>query len=158
MFHLCQLDTTRIHRQANGTLWRFTALPDGKFLCSCNCTEYDGQPVGRIFRIHDDGSLDTTFQTDVNIGNVSAYYSMDDGRVLVGGNFRKASDPDQLLQLVRFLSDGSLDPTFNNYMYFGMAEGLNSTPNVLDIVPWHADKFFIAGVFRNVDGETRGGI
>ncbi|MCB0763639.1 MAG: hypothetical protein KDB84_02970, partial [Flavobacteriales bacterium] len=51
------LDTTRTHRQANGMLWNFTALPDGKFLCSCTCTQYDGQPVDRLFRIHADGSL-----------------------------------------------------------------------------------------------------
>ena len=152
------LDTTRIHRQANGLLWRFTALPDGKFLCSCNCSVYDGQPVGRIFRIHEDGSLDTTFQTDVNSGSVAAYYPLADGRVLVGGNFRRAAEPDQILQFVRFMPDGSLDPSFNNFMYFGVADGLNSIPKVTNIVYWQDDMYFVMGVFRNVDGETRGGI
>ena len=152
------LDTTRIHRQANGPMWNFTALPDGKFLCSCSCTEYDGQPVGRVFRIHADGSLDTTFQTDINTGNIFAYHPLEDGRVLVGGNFRSAFDPDQVLQFVRFMPDGSLDPSFNNYMYFGVADGLNGVPKVTNIIPWHDDKYFVMGFFRNVDGDTRGGI
>ncbi len=135
-----------------------SALPDGKFLCSCNCTQYDGQPVGRVFRIHEDGALDTTFQTDVNTGSVSSFYPLDNGRVLVGGNFRRAAEPDQILQLVRFMPNGSLDPTFNNYMYFGVADGVNSNPKVTNIVPWHDDKYFVMGAFRNVDGETRSGI
>src|SRR5690606_15029745 len=96
------LDTTRIHRQANGTMWDCTALPEGKFICSCSCTTYDGQPVSRVFRIHEDGSLDTTFTTDIYAGSIREYHNYADGRVLIGGNFRKASDPQDTLHLVRF--------------------------------------------------------
>ncbi len=152
------LDTTRIHRQANGPMWNFTALPDGKFLCSCSCTEYEGQPVGRVFRIHADGSLDTTFQTDVFTGNIRAHHPLPDGRVIIGGDFRVASAPDILYQLVRLMPDGSFDPTFNNDLVFGLADGLNGAPRVSRIVPWQDDKYFVTGTFRNVNGETRGGI
>ena len=152
------LDTTRIHRQANGPMWNFTALPDGKFLCSCSCTEYEGQPVGRVFRIHADGSFDTTFQTDVFTGNIRAHHPLPDGRVIIGGDFRVASAPDILYQLVRLMPDGSFDPTFNNDLVFGLADGLNGAPRVSRIVPWQDDKYFVTGTFRNVNGETRGGI
>ena len=33
------LDTTRIHRNANGPIYAFKELPDGKFICTCNCTQ-----------------------------------------------------------------------------------------------------------------------
>ncbi|HRW90311.1 MAG TPA: hypothetical protein P5027_10200, partial [Flavobacteriales bacterium] len=106
------LDTTRVHRNANGPIWGFKELPDGKFICSCSCTQYEGQPVSRLFRVHADGALDTTFQTGVNWGNIFAYHPLPDGRVYVGGRYKRATAPNDTLFLARFLPDGSLDPTF----------------------------------------------
>ncbi|MBK7556771.1 MAG: delta-60 repeat domain-containing protein [Flavobacteriales bacterium] len=68
------LDTTKVHRQSNGIMWEFKELPDGKFICSCSCTQYEGQPVDKVFRVYPDGTLDTTFHTGINMGNIYAYH------------------------------------------------------------------------------------
>ncbi|MBZ0205398.1 MAG: hypothetical protein K8H89_03665 [Flavobacteriales bacterium] len=151
------LDTTRTHRQANGPLWEFSEMPDGRFICTCSCSQYDGQPVDKLFRIEADGALDTSFHTDVNYGNIYTYSPLADGRVLVGGNFKRAAAPDEVLQLVRLLPDGSLDPTFDNHHQFGIGE-LSGIPKPSGIIPWGTDKYFIAGHYQEVDGEPRGGL
>ncbi len=152
------LDTTRIHRQSNGFMWDFTALPDGKFLCSCSCTMYEGQPVDRVFRIHADGALDTTFQSGINWGNIYAYHPLPDGRVYVGGRFKRAEVPNDTLYIVRLMPDGSLDPSFNNHNSLSTSDGITAYPKVTNIVPWYDGSIFAMGVMRHVNGQTRGGI
>ena len=152
------LDTTRIHRQANGVMWDFTALPDGKFLCSCSCTEYEGQPVDRVFRIHPDGTLDTTFHSGINWGIIFSYLPLPDGRVYVGGRFKRAAAPEDTLYLVRLMPDGSLDAAFNNDNDLGLGGVLSPSPQVNSIVPWEQDRLFVAGHFRSVNDATRGGL
>ncbi|MBK6754450.1 MAG: delta-60 repeat domain-containing protein [Flavobacteriales bacterium] len=87
------LDTTKVHRQSNGIMWEFKELPDGKFICSCSCTQYEGQPVDKVFRVYPDGTLDTTFHTGINMGNIYAYHPLPDGRVLLGGSFPAPRTP-----------------------------------------------------------------
>jgi uncharacterized delta-60 repeat protein len=153
------LDTTRVHRQSNGTMWDLAELPDGEFICSCSCSQYESHAVDRIFRVEADGALDTTFHTGVYTGIVHDYYPLADGRVLVGGNYRRSAAPEDTLYLARFLPDGSLDPDFN-IPHFGR-EGGNWYPNgtaVLDVFPFGADRFIVAGQFTTVNGSWRKGI
>jgi uncharacterized delta-60 repeat protein len=152
------LDTTRVHRQANGVIRAFTELPDGKFLCSCTCTQYEGQPVSRLFRIHADGSLDTTFNAGVNWGNIYAYHPLPDGRVYVGGRYKRSAAPNDTIYLARFMPDGSLDGTFNNSNVLATNPGITGGTKVTQIVPWMEDKLFVMGVLQKVNGDPRGGI
>jgi len=151
------LDTTRTHRKGNGIVWFFEELPDGKFICHSTCTVFEGVPVDMIFRTDAGGMPDTTFNTGVTSGQAFDYYALPDSRVYVGGNFTRGAEPSQTLQLVRFMPDGSLDPTFNNVLQFG-GEGISGTPKVNRMVPFGADKFFVLGHYRSVNGEPRGGI
>jgi len=151
------LDTTRIHRKGNGTVWFFEQLPDAGFICHHTGTQFDGVPVDRIFRTDSLGVPDTTFNSNVNTGQAFDYLPWQAGRILVGGNFKRSNAPTEVLQLVRFMPDGSLDPTFNNSNQFG-GEGLSGVPKVNRIVPFGSDKLFAVGHFRSVNGEPRGGI
>jgi uncharacterized delta-60 repeat protein len=152
------LDTTRTHRSANGVIWDFAELPDGRFICSCSCTQYEGQPVDRIFRVHADGSLDTSFNSGVNWGNIYAYHPLPDGRVYVGGRYKRAASPNDTLYLARFMPDGSLDATFNNSTHLATDPGITGGTKVTRIVPWMDDKLFVMGVLQQVNGEPRGGL
>jgi len=59
------LDTTRTHRLCNGVIYAIDEQPDGKFLCTGTMTTYGGQPVGRVFRVEGDGTLDPSFVAEV---------------------------------------------------------------------------------------------
>jgi len=158
------LDTTRTHRRSNypsgpcHTSY-FAELPNEQFIYSGTCTEFEGKEVDRIFRVNADGTTDTTFRTGVYIGNARAYLPMDDGRVYVGGNFRRTVAPNDTLRLVRFMPDGSLDPNFS-IPEFTAGQGL-TTPDgayVFGITAWKGGRLIITGHFLEVNGQSRKGI
>ena len=152
------LDTTRIHRKGNGSVYFFQELPDGKFICGGTCSQFESIPVDRIFRVSAAGIPDTTFQSDVYTGWSYTYVPLTDGRVYVGGNFRRNADPLDTLRLVRFMPDGSLDPSFNmpHFSLGGLENPLG--PAIGKITPYVDGKLFVMGNFQYVNGEPRRGI
>jgi uncharacterized delta-60 repeat protein len=153
------LDTTRTHRQANGPIWEFKELADGKFICTCSCTQYEGQPVSRVFRVHPDGSLDTAFQSTITAGNIYEIEPLPDGRVLLGGNFRFSGTPQDSVRLTRLDPDGSRDASFASLPFAGNnAWWSPSGTIVFDIFPFHNGQFILAGQFISVDGLERNGL
>jgi hypothetical protein len=107
------LDTTRIHRSSgNCAVYRFEELPSGQFIVRGICDQFDGQPVDRIFRVHADGSVDTSYHTGVYWGAAYDYLPLADGRVYVAGEYLRTAEPGDTLHLARFLSTGQLDPSF----------------------------------------------
>jgi uncharacterized delta-60 repeat protein len=153
------LDTTRTHRNANGVIWDFAEMPDGKFLCSCSCTQYEGQPVSRLFRVHADGALDTSFQSGVNWGNILSYHPLPDGRVYAAGRFKRSVAPNDTLFVARFMPDGSLDQSFAPpHFSTGNLPNPASGANVGLIFPWEDGNLIIGGRYRYANGEPRNSI
>ncbi|MEO8588835.1 MAG: T9SS type A sorting domain-containing protein [Flavobacteriales bacterium] len=153
------LDTTRIHRNANGTIFRFKQLPNDQFICAGYCTMFEGVPVGRIFKVNADGAVDPSFQTGVYTGLAFGYHPLADGRVIVVGKFQITGDPDTL-HVVRFLADGSLDPTFNNHLAYlrspALSFGYGATISGIHAID--EDHLLVFGNFEHVDGQPRKGI
>jgi uncharacterized delta-60 repeat protein len=152
------LDTTRTHRSGgNCAVYRFRELPNGQFICSGLCDQFDGQEIDRIFRVNADGSVDTTFRTGVYIGSAYDYLPLADGRVYAGGNFRRIESPIDTIKLARFLPDGELDETFS-IPYFGLG-GLPGPfgPVISRVYPWFGN-LLVTGFFRTVNGQPRRGI
>jgi hypothetical protein len=146
-----------VNRFFEPPLWEFSEMPDGRFICTCSCSQYDGQPVDKLFRIEADGALDTSFHTGFSYALLGAALPLQDGRVYAGGLMMN-NDPDTL-RLMRLLPDGSRDPTFISphiggeggwWPYFGTA--------VFEIFPFRQDQLIVAGQFTTVNGEPRGGI
>jgi len=153
------LDTTRVHRKGNGVVYRFEELPDGKFICGGTCTVFDSTEVDWIFRVHPDGSVDTTFNTGVNWGGPRCYLPLSDGRVYAGGNFRRAGFPNDTLRLVRFMPDGTLDPAFNAPSFTLGAIPSNGLGGfVFTVQQWGSDQLMVTGRFQFVDGQMRKGL
>ena len=154
------LDTTRIHRWGDGAIFRFKELPDGKFICSGTNTTFEGQPVDRVFRLNPDGSLDDSFQSDVFWGEVYGYLPLDDGRIYVGGRVRRNASPSDTLRLVRFMPDGSLDPSFSipDLTLENMPDASGLGAMVRSIQPYPGNKIIVTGVFRAVNGQPRKGL
>lgn len=86
---------------------------DGKVLIGGNFLSVDGTARGRIARLNEDGSVDTTFDPGTGFDDrVWCVRLQPDGRVLVSGEFDTFNGlPSD--NLVRLLPDGSLDPAFN---------------------------------------------
>src|SRR5690606_2670489 len=155
------LDTTKHHRKCSGSLDDFIQLPDGKFIGDIgsppNTASWDGQPTGsNVFRFHADGALDTTFQANVWWGGADGFLPLDDGRVYAAGLFRVAGLADTL-HLVRFMPDGSLDPTFNNTIKFRINE---MTTHPMGALPRKIHKLdegrlLVTGSFEEVEGHVR---
>ena len=155
------LDTTRIHRQSNGRMFEFEAYPEGsvaevegKFLCSTQGTQYEGQPVGKVFRIHADGALDTTYQSPLsNFGWVQVIHPFPDGSALLGGAMRLVGGTDTL-SLLKLLPDGSLDPDFHTAS-FTITTFFASLTYVHDIEPLIDGRFIVTGTFERIDDVER---
>ncbi|MCB0770123.1 MAG: T9SS type A sorting domain-containing protein [Flavobacteriales bacterium] len=154
------LDTSRTHRRSNGTTNTIKHLPNEQFLVCGTGSLYEDQPVGRIFRINEDGSLDPALQTGVNWGAAYSFLPLPDGRFYAGGIFRRAVFPEDTLRLVRFLPNGELDPSFDNHLSFdnGALPYYNVGPGVGKIQPWTNGSILVMGRFQFIDGEPRNGI
>lgn len=155
------LDTTRVHRQGNGTVYFVNGLPDGRFLCSGTCTVFDGQPVDRFFRTFADGAVDTSFHSGVYLGNVRRVLPLDDGRFYAGGNYWTTQVENDTVRLARFLPDGELDSTFTIPHFANEGDVAASHPTgpfVHFLRPWTDGQIMACGMFSLVNGEERPGI
>ncbi len=59
------LDSTYQWRKTDGVIWTLVPTTQGRLLVSGVYNKYEGLPEGRILRIWPDGSLDSTFHTDI---------------------------------------------------------------------------------------------
>lgn len=108
------LDFTRRPRRGNGTISLIVPQPDGKFLLSGAATTWEGVPKPNIFRVHADGTLDTSFTCAMGWGEAFSLTVLDDGKVLMSGLFKTEFSSPDTLHFVRLMPNGELDPTFNN--------------------------------------------
>lgn len=152
------LDTTAQHRNCNGVIYRFEPQPDGKFVCSGWCTIYENQPVSQIFRVHADGALDTTFQTDFVWGEADDITVMSDGRILLSGALQRSGEADTL-HFVRLMPDGSVDASFNSGLDVRELQ-LDQQSALISLFHTRLDdgRLVIHGGFDRVAGELRRGI
>lgn len=159
------LDTTRIHRSIggpNGAFEHIKQMPDGKFLLSGGSGFFEGVSVEGMFRVHSDGSLDTSFQVPPIDGwtESGGFLPQPGGKALAYGSWHFAGSPDTV-GLVRFLPNGQLDPTFNNNLNFGSAHAnmpYAHDPMVTHVEPIGDNMLAITGYFDRINGEVHGGI
>ena len=134
---------------ASGAVSTMVEQPDGRVLIGGRFSHYNGEVRLRIARIHEDGSLDGTFDTGLALTNendaVNVIAVQPDGRILVGGNFLKWSGATHG-RIVRLLSDGSIDPTFTT--------GTGANSSIYGIAVQPDGKILIAGFFTAYNGTT----
>lgn len=147
------LDTTKVHRRSNSLIYHLAPQADGRILCSAVSSTFEGQPVGRIFRILADGSLDPSLTTTVNAGLVFQLLPLPDGRFYACGRFRFQGET-SFRYIVRFLPDGSLDPTFQNDLDFTWTDSPPSNL-VAGLFPIEDGRYIVFGSFTHVDGVPR---
>jgi uncharacterized delta-60 repeat protein len=109
-------DPNRPPRAGNANIVHINQQPDGKFILSGSCNYWEGTPTAPTFRVHPDGSLDTSFQCPFGWGEMKSTTVLPDGRILASGLFKTSFSSTDSLHFVRMMPDGSIDPTFNNDM------------------------------------------
>lgn len=106
---------------------------------------YNGTPINNIARINTDGTLDTTFNSQINY-NVYSIIIQSNGKILVGGDFNTV-DAITMNNIVRLSADSSIDLTFN------CETGFDSAVN--SIALQSDGKILVGGNFYNYKNITR---
>ncbi|MCB1205166.1 MAG: hypothetical protein KDN18_12975 [Verrucomicrobiae bacterium] len=136
----------------NGSVWSVALQPDGKILLGGSFSTFsDGNVTHgrlRIARLNSDGTLDMSFNPDVEGTNsfISALAVQADGKVLIGGDFTGVSDDTgshSRLRIARLNADGTVDATFG-------ADGSGADSSILSIAAQTDGKILLGGEFTTV--------
>lgn len=109
---------------------------------------YNGESVGRMFRLNSNGTLDNTFIS--NIGNNSVETVLEiDNKLIIGGTFTfyNSTTSNKIARI--FTLDGTLDNTFNIGTGFGTATNNRVSQLFFD----EFKSIYIYGQFTEYNGE-----
>ena len=129
---------------ADGLIKNAIVQSDHKIVIGGNFLKYNGVTVNRITRILPDGSIDVSFNT--GLGFNSQIYGLAlqaDGKIIVGGNFTKFNGM-SVNRIVRLLSDGTLDTSFN--------VGLGADEIIETVLVLPDGKIVVGGRFSTFNG------
>jgi uncharacterized delta-60 repeat protein/uncharacterized repeat protein (TIGR01451 family) len=130
----------------NSSVRKIIPQNDGKILVGGDFTSFKDNAVGRIARLFEDGTLDTSFHSEIGFNN--AVWTIDiqpDGKILVGGTFTSVNGS-AANKIARLNSDGSIDNSFN-------PDGANGT--VYSIVLQSDGRILVGGAFTTFNGLAR---
>ncbi|MFV8368659.1 T9SS sorting signal type C domain-containing protein [Flavobacterium sp. LB2R40] len=131
---------------ANNSIKTALVQADTKIVFAGAFTNYNGTVQNRIVRTLADGSIDATFITGMGFNNqVYALALQPDGKIIVSGNFTNYNG-NLRNRIVRLLSDGTLDPSFNI--------GSGADAIVEDILVQPDGKIVLGGQFSIFNGSS----
>jgi len=137
---------TVFNPNADIAVFAIALQPDGKILVGGFFTVIGGVQHNNIARLNSDGTLDSAFNPNVN-STVFALAIQPDSRILVGGSFTMINGQTHN-RIARLNADGTLDSAFNSSVSGG-------SPVVRTLAIQSDGKILLAGLFANVDGQTR---
>ena len=131
---------------ANGILWCSSIQSDGKILIGGSFSNYNGTTRFCFIRLNSDGTLDSTFNSDIPGSNVFSTLIQSDGKIIVVGDFALCNGNSKN-RIARFNADGTFDGTFNP------RSELDGTVNTTSIQ--NDGKIIIGGNFMVYNGISR---
>ncbi|MCU0441661.1 MAG: T9SS type A sorting domain-containing protein [Bacteroidia bacterium] len=100
----------------NNFLREIELLPDGKMYIVGNFTSIGNRNIRSIARLHEDGTLDTTFDLGLtNFQGINNIELQPDGKIIVNGQFTTLNGVSRI-NVARINSDASVDLTFNSIL------------------------------------------
>jgi len=141
------LDTT--FARGAGAVWSVESSivqPDGKILIGGSFDTYDGVPVNKIARLNADGTLDTTFVTDIKpYWPIWSMAIQPDGKILASGSFLNFDG--RWTSVLRLNPDGTTDRTF--------APPVTTSPSS-SLLLQEDGRIIVRGWFTDTDGDPTG--
>ena len=147
------LDTafnTNIGTGPNNSVFGYAQQSDGKLIIVGSFTEWNGSTVGRIVRLNTDGTIDTTFSTNIGTGatqDISRVNLQTTGKLVVTGSFTSWSGY-TVGRIVRLNTDGTIDTTFSTNAGTGFSSFTYGSVVQSD------DKIVVVGNFASYNGTT----
>lgn len=131
---------------SSSDVWDIQIQPDGKILVAGYFWTFNGYNYSGLVRLNPDGSMDNTFVPDTGIYNflINSISLQSDGKVIAGGSFAYIGTTN--VRIVRFNTDGSIDPTFN-------PNANSSATNINRVLVQPDGKILIAGAFSSLNGD-----
>jgi len=138
-----------------GYVWKpqsITEAPDGKLLVLLEePATLAGQPVGRLLRLHADGTLDTSFRPPMLGLTIYSVLPLAGGQVLLSGKPTATATLPAARPVLRLAADGTLatPPPLtlsNSYYNDEYAAGLQPLPD---------GKYLLFGQFTKLNGQDR---
>lgn len=145
------LDTTFNTNKGTATNAKAGAIAsqtDGKVLVGGSFTSFNGTALGRFARLNADGTLDTTFNTNLGTGfnsDVESIAVQADGKILVVGDFTNFNGSSQN-RIIRLNSDGTKDTGFT------VGTGLNQVATHVLALP--DGRIMVTGSFTAYNGTA----
>jgi uncharacterized delta-60 repeat protein len=130
----------------NNAVSAFNIQSDGKLIMGGSFTSYKGTSINRIIRLESNGTYDSTF--NVGTGFNAAPETIEfqsDGKVIIGGIFTTYQGTTRN-RIVRLLTNGTFDTTFN------ISTGFNSA--VRTSLIQSDGKVIVGGQFTQYQGST----
>ncbi|SHL76924.1 delta-60 repeat domain-containing protein [Flavobacterium chilense] len=129
----------------NGKVYDSYIQSDQKIIIAGSFTSYNGNSSGRLIRLNEDGSQDTTFNTSIGATNGIIYKvcQQPDGKIIIVGSFTKYNNV-TVNRIARILPNGDLDTSFNT--------GSGSALNITNVKILPDAKVLISGNFTAFNG------
>lgn len=120
--------TTNLGTGLNIATYTSYVQTDNTILVGGYFTNVNGTPANRLAKLNSNGTLDTTFATNLGTGFnglVQVIYVQTDNKILVGGGFTSFNGIN-VTGLVRLNSDGTADTAFNTNLGIGFDAGVKT--------------------------------
>lgn len=136
----------------NNSVTAMYLQPDGLLLIHGTFQTVNGISRNGTARLKDDGSIDTSFNPDFNLGggSINAFVPLSDSRYLLPGNFTTVNGT-TLENLARIDANGNLDASFTPHF---AALAYFSTASIIQ----PDGKILVSGDFNQANGVLRGRI
>ena len=108
-------NTFNIGTGSSGSVRDIALQPDGKIIVVGGISTFNGIPVARVVRLNTNGSVDTTFSSNITGGTMFSVALQADGKILIGGAYSPANPPftNETPDLRRLNSNGTMDMAFS---------------------------------------------
>lgn len=129
--------------RATAPVGKFLIQSDGKFVVAGTFTAWNGTSANRLVRLNTDGTVDTSFVTNLGTGPSSSVNSIalqSDGKIIVSGAFT-TWDGTTVNRIVRLNTDGTRDTTFTTNVNAAANGDINAVYVQSD------DKILVGGAF-----------